>query len=49
MKPRRQVLIVDDEPGILRLIKLELEAQGFDVTAATGGSEALEFAAACAS
>ena len=44
MKPRRHVLIVDDEPGILRLIKLELEAQGFDVTAATGGREALALA-----
>ncbi len=46
MKPRRHVLIVDDEPGILRLIKLELEVQGFDVTAATSGKEALELAAA---
>ena len=35
------VLAVDDEAGILRLIKLELSAQGFRVIAAGEGEEAL--------
>ena len=38
------VLAVDDEAGILRLIKLELTAQGFRVITAGGGEEALELA-----
>jgi two-component system KDP operon response regulator KdpE len=38
------VLAVDDEAGILRLIKLELSAQGFRVTTAGGGEEALQIA-----
>jgi two-component system KDP operon response regulator KdpE len=35
------VLAVDDEPGVLRLIKLELEAQGLEVTSAETGDEAV--------
>jgi two-component system KDP operon response regulator KdpE len=38
------VLAVDDEPGILRLIKLELSTQGFRVITASGGEEALRVA-----
>jgi len=38
------VLAVDDEAGILRLIKLELTAQGFRVVTADGGDEALRLA-----
>lgn len=38
------VLAVDDEPGILRLIKLELTTQGFRVVTAGGGEEALQAA-----
>lgn len=36
------VLAVDDEAGILRLIKLELSAQGFRVITAGDGEEALK-------
>ena len=36
------VLAVDDEAGILRLIKLELSAQGFRVITAGSGDEALK-------
>ncbi len=36
------VLAVDDEPGILRLIKLELSGEGFRVITAENASEALE-------
>lgn len=35
------VLAVDDEPGILRLIKLELSTQGYRVVTASNGAEAL--------
>jgi two-component system KDP operon response regulator KdpE len=35
-------MAVDDEPGILRLIKLELSTQGFRVVTAGGGEEALQ-------
>lgn len=45
MKQQQNVLVVDDEPGILRLIKLELEQQGFDVHAASDAEEALRVAA----
>jgi len=38
------VLAVDDEAGILRLIKLELAAQGFRVVTANNGEEALRVA-----
>jgi two-component system KDP operon response regulator KdpE len=38
------VLAVDDEAGILRLIKLELASQGFRVVTATNGEEALKLA-----
>jgi two-component system KDP operon response regulator KdpE len=38
------ILAVDDEPGILRLIKLELSAQGFRVITANTGEEALRLA-----
>ena len=38
------VLAVDDEAGILRLIKLELSTQGFRVVTAAGGEEALRVA-----
>ena len=37
-KPR--VLVVDDEPAILRFLRPALEANGFEVTAATTASEA---------
>ena len=38
------VLAVDDEAGILRLIKLELEEQDFTVVTAASGEEALQVA-----
>ena len=38
------VLAVDDEAGILRLIKLELSTQGFRVVTAASGEEALRTA-----
>ncbi len=38
------LLVVDDEAGILRLMKLELSAQGFRVITATNGDEAITVA-----
>src|SRR3990172_2172468 len=38
------ILAVDDEVGILRLIRLELSSQGFRVVTAGGGDEALRIA-----
>jgi len=38
------ILAVDDEVGILRLIKLELSSQGFRVVVAEDGAEALRIA-----
>src|SRR5581483_8969789 len=35
------VLAVDDEPAILRLVRIELTAQGFRVTTASNGADAL--------
>jgi DNA-binding response OmpR family regulator len=35
------VLVVDDEPQLLRLMEIELGAAGFDVTVAADGNEAL--------
>ncbi len=37
-------LAVDDEPGILKLIKLELASQGFRVVTASNGEDALRLA-----
>jgi two-component system KDP operon response regulator KdpE len=39
------VLLADDEPGILRLLQIEMAAQGFDVIAASDGDEAVRLAA----
>jgi len=37
-----KVLVVDDDPGILQLISIRLEAMGFDVTAVESGEKALD-------
>jgi DNA-binding response OmpR family regulator len=42
MTDKQRVLAVDDEAGILRLIKLELEAQGYTVETADSGEAALK-------
>jgi two-component system response regulator GlrR len=46
-RPRRKrrnhcrVLLVDDDPGLLRLLSMRLEASGYDVVRASSGGEAL--------
>lgn len=36
------VLVVDDEPGILEIVQVHLQAQGFDVITAASGAEAIQ-------
>jgi len=38
---RRRVLIVDDDPDILLLLRFDLEAEGFETVLASDGSTAL--------
>lgn len=40
MSPR--VLVVDDDPQVLRLMRVNLELEGYDVVSAPDGQEALE-------
>ena len=42
---RMRILVVDDEPAILRFVRLSLTAQGFDVVVASSGEECLALAA----
>lgn len=44
MTPKPLVLVVDDEPSILRLVRLELEAQGMRVLTTSTGEHALHLA-----
>ncbi len=41
---KRKVLIVDDEPDIVRLVQFTLERRGFEVIVATDGLSAIELA-----
>src|SRR3990170_2727385 len=38
---RRRILVVDDEPRMIRFIRLNLEHDGFDVVEASSGTDAL--------
>lgn len=40
-----RILVVDDEPRILRFVRLSLHALGFEVLMASGGEEALQMVA----
>ncbi len=39
-----QILVVDDEPHILRLVSFKLEKAGFDVSTADHGQQAIDLA-----
>lgn len=39
---KRKVLVVDDEPDFIKMIKLRLESVGYEVIVASKGTEALE-------
>jgi two-component system KDP operon response regulator KdpE len=40
--PRRRILVVDDEPRMVRFIRMNLEHDGFQVSDALNGTQALE-------
>jgi two-component system KDP operon response regulator KdpE len=42
---RKRVLVVDDEPQIIRALRVALTAQGYDVVASVNGEQALDAAA----
>jgi len=39
---KKHILVVDDDPAILRLLSTNLKARGYEVTTATDGEESLE-------
>ncbi len=44
MDVKKRVLVVDDEPGVLRFVQVALEMAGYDVITTTSGEEALKLA-----
>ena len=42
MQPKQTILVVDDDPRILRLVRVNLEKAGFIVSTASGGAAAIE-------
>jgi DNA-binding response OmpR family regulator len=42
MATKRRVLVVDDEPGVLRFINVGLSLAGYEVITSSGGEEALK-------
>jgi two-component system response regulator GlrR len=46
MTTKRRILIVDDDPALLRLLSLRLEKEGFQVLEASSGEQALAILAA---
>ncbi len=41
MSDKKRILLVDDEPSILKMVRKRLEVAGYDVTVAMDGEEAL--------
>ncbi|OIO05476.1 MAG: hypothetical protein AUJ52_13685 [Elusimicrobia bacterium CG1_02_63_36] len=44
MEDRKRILVADDDPDLLELLKMDLGFQGYEVLAAQNGKEALELA-----
>ena len=44
MADRKRILIADDDPDLLELLKMDLGYQGYEVSTATNGKEALQIA-----
>jgi DNA-binding response OmpR family regulator len=42
VEAKRRVLVVDDQPKVLKFIEIDLKLRGFEVVSATSGKEALE-------
>ena len=45
MTPKTRVLVIDDEPQILRALRINLSVRGYEVTTAATGADALRSAA----
>jgi len=41
-EPKKIILIVDDDQGITRLLKIELEQEDYDISVASDGAEGFE-------
>ncbi|HAZ07701.1 MAG TPA: hypothetical protein DCZ01_04070 [Elusimicrobia bacterium] len=44
MADQKRILVADDDPDLLDLLKMDLSFQGYEVLAATNGKEALHMA-----
>ncbi|MBI2851462.1 MAG: response regulator [Chloroflexi bacterium] len=44
MSAKKRVMVVDDEPGILRFVRTILDLAGYDVITTTSGEESLQLA-----
>ena len=44
MADRKRILVADDDPDLLELLKMDLGFQGYEVVAAANGKEALQAA-----
>ena len=44
MEDRKRILVADDDPDLLELLKMDLAFQGYEVVPATNGKEALDLA-----
>ncbi|MDP3878880.1 MAG: response regulator [Dehalococcoidales bacterium] len=42
MNTNKRVLVVDDEPGIVNILRIKLRISGYDVVTTTSGAEAIE-------
>lgn len=45
--PAKCILVADDDPDILNIVALSLQAQGYDVRQAANGREAVDMARSC--
>ena len=42
MTDKQRVLLVDDQAGILKVLRIQLRMQGYDIATASSGDEAIE-------
>ena len=47
MSRKKCILVVDDEPRYLRLVEINLDANGYHVQTATNGKQSIEMVASC--
>lgn len=46
MADRKRILVADDDPDLLELLKMDLSLQGYEILAAANGKDALQLALA---